>query len=73
MDRVMHCLELAFAAEYSLISFSGNDLALAAEIGPDVIFRGWDQRDDSGTIPVIRIGHLEGISTTFLAQQRSPK
>ena len=59
---------------YAIIPFSGNDLTLAAEIGPDVIFRGWDQREgDAGLIPVIRIGHLEGFSTTLLAQTKEPK
>lgn len=57
----------------AVIPFSGNDLALAAEINPDVIFRGWDQRDDAGLIPVVRICQLPGFSTTLLASQRSPK
>lgn len=68
----------------AVIPFAGNDLALAAEIKPDVIFRGWDQRIDSwseidttipvvsGTIPVIRIGQLPGVSTTLLASQKEP-
>lgn len=68
MQRVEECVPDA-----QVIPFSGNDLALAAEINPDVIFRGWDQRDDSGLIPVIRIGHLEGFSTTLLASIRSTK
>jgi cytidyltransferase-like protein len=59
--------------EAQVIPFSGNDLALAAEINPDVIFRGWDQREDSGLIPVIRIGQLPGFSTTLLASQKDPK
>lgn len=69
MARVQDLVQL----DGAVISFSGNDLALAAEINPDVIFRGWDQREDSGLIPVIRIGHLEGFSTTLLASTRSIK
>ncbi len=72
MLRVSACLA-AFTTDYAVIPFSGNDLALAAEIQPDVIFRGWDQRDDSGLIPVIRIGQLPGFSTTLLASIRSTK
>jgi cytidyltransferase-like protein len=56
-----------------VIPFSGNDLALAAEINPDVIFRGWDQRDDSGLIAVIKIGRLDNFSTTLLASTRGTK
>jgi glycerol-3-phosphate cytidylyltransferase len=56
-----------------VIPFSGNDLALAAEISPDVIFRGWDQREDTGLIPVVRIGQLPGFSTTLLASTKEPK
>ncbi len=62
-----------YAYNSAVIPFSGNDLALAAEINPDVIFRGWDQREDAGLIPVVRIGQLPGFSTTLLAQSRSPR
>lgn len=58
---------------FSVIPFAGNDLALAAEINPDVIFRGWDQREDAGLIPIVKIGRLEGFSTTLQAAQRSLK
>lgn len=54
----------------AVIPFDGNDLALAAALNPDVVFRGWDQREDGGLIPIIRIGQLPGFSTTLLASQK---
>lgn len=58
----------------AVVPFCGNDLALAAEINPNVIFRGWDQRDEnSGTIPVIRIARGPDVSTSSLASTRSFK
>jgi bifunctional ADP-heptose synthase (sugar kinase/adenylyltransferase) len=73
MARVARVLEISKSRyRFSVIPFSGNDLALAAEINPDVIFRGWDQREDAGLIPVVRIGQLPGFSTTLLASIKEP-
>ena len=71
--RTVNSLLCAIANAHAVIPFSGNDLALAAEINPDVIFRGWDQREDAGLIPVIRIGRLDGFSTTLSASSKEPK
>jgi bifunctional ADP-heptose synthase (sugar kinase/adenylyltransferase) len=73
MVKVTRCLDTSNSQyRFAVIPFSGNDLALAAELGPDVIFRGWDQREDAGLIPVVRIGRLEGFSTTLLASSKEP-
>lgn len=56
------------------IPFDGNDSLLASIIKPDVIFRGFDQSENQGTIPIIRICKGEPVSTTVLvkAHTRSP-
>lgn len=58
----------------AIIPFDGNDNLLASIIKPDVIFRGFDQSESQGTIPVIRIGKGDPVSTTVLveAHTRSP-
>jgi D-beta-D-heptose 7-phosphate kinase/D-beta-D-heptose 1-phosphate adenosyltransferase len=55
----------------SVISFDGDHHKLIAALNPDVIIRGWDQdTETSGTIPIVHISHLPGISTTLLAHER---
>jgi D-beta-D-heptose 7-phosphate kinase/D-beta-D-heptose 1-phosphate adenosyltransferase len=56
---------------FSVIPFDGNDTLLAAFIKPDVVFRGHDQSETCGTIPVIRIGKGEQISTTVLVKSHT--
>jgi cytidyltransferase-like protein len=74
LPRVKEYLfDIGARASSDVIPFSGNDLALAAEINPDVIFRGWDQREDAGLIPVVKIGRLDDFSTTLLASTKEPK
>lgn len=58
----------------AVIPFDGHDTLLASFIKPDVIFRGFDQSEIQGTIPIIRICKGEPISTTVLVKShtRSP-
>lgn len=52
------------------VPFNGDDALLASIVKPDVVFRGWDQRENDGTIPIERIGRGVALSTSSLAAQR---
>lgn len=62
--RMLHVRGYAEA----VIPFWGDPVPLIEEIGCDVVLRGYDQAEDAPAwAKVVRIGHLEGFSTTLAA------
>ncbi len=52
-----------------VIPFDGDDEVLVAAIKPDVVFRGHDQSERPSAVPVIRVSHFPGFSTSLSASR----